>query len=156
MLDNKRAIKLLRGSEPVNNEEREWLKLYNEAAEQRKKEREDFQRRLHAARKEYKELFNKYAPLEYKKGGLFTTKRFKRIERHVERKIEKKLCKMELDTNADVFYNFYELKHKMLKEKYNINWYMFSKQDLPKEYHDKVKAIEEKYNIESSLFYTGD
>ena len=28
---------------------------------------------------------------------------------------------MELDTNADVFYNFYQLKHKMLKEKYNID-----------------------------------
>ena len=48
------------------------------------------------------------------------------------------------------------LANKILKEKYNIDWYMFSKQDLPKEYHEKVKAIEEKYNIESSLFYTGD
>ena len=156
MITNQRLVELLEGSEPITQEEKEWLENHYKQAEQRKKEREDFQRRLHAARKEYKELFNKYAPPEYKKGGLFRTKRFKRIERHVEKKVEKQILKMDLETNGELFYEFYKSKHKMLKEKYNIDWYVCYDKDFPEEYHKEVKAIEEKYNIRAELFYSED
>lgn len=152
MLTIQRVVELLEGSQPITQEEKEWLVNHYKQVEQNEKEREDFQRKLHAAKREHKELFNKYAPAEYRKGGLFRTKRFKRIERQVERKVEKEICKKDLDTNAEVFYEFYKLKHEMLKEKYNIDWYICYNKDFPEKYHKEVKEIEEKYNISAELF----
>lgn len=150
MLDNKRAVELLRGSEPVNDEERDWLRFYNEETEKRKKEREDYEKRYVAYEKEVEELVNKYAPKKHKKDGIFKARRFKKIEKKVDKRVERMILEDGVEDSFDAMEKFYKLKQEILKNKYNIDWCP-EDDDLPKEYFEELKQIRKKYKV--TLFY---
>lgn len=146
MLTNQRAVELLNGSKPITQEEKEWIENHYKQLKQNEKEREDFEKRYAAYKKEVEELVNKYAPKKHQKGSIFKARKFKKIEKKIDKRVERIVLKDGVEDSFDAMEKFYKLKQEILKNKYNIDWYP-EDDDLPKEYFEELKQIRKKYKV---------